>query len=360
MNNYLLIVLIGLLCLYSCTDTKDKIKGNWIEVDNFHDPMRLSFSDFSIQIESNNRKYEKLYHVQNDTFYVEQIEEIYKSIIKIENDRLNIIEIKNDSVTQTFERNNFENLVDYINVKKGLSIKLPQLENSFKGTDYDYQNTLFADYVNNELVIFFNGKVHNLSDTSFLKISENNWRPKTQLFVDKELKLSLLNQIKTELRKAQLHSVGYVTSDNSENWITIGTMLPPIDSIGGRPLPPPRHDENIKSENIIIEVNVNTAIINDNKTDLKNCKDILKGLIKLKQASVIRVFFDEKLNYESYLNYLSQFHKVYLELRNEYAKNTYNVSDYLDLGNDEILEVKRKYPMRIHEVDKAELKKYAL
>lgn len=73
------ILFIYVVGLYACQTNKDKLQGKWIEADNFVDPYRLTFSDFSLKMESNIFNGEKLYHIRKDTLYISGFDSIYKS-----------------------------------------------------------------------------------------------------------------------------------------------------------------------------------------------------------------------------------------------------------------------------------------
>lgn len=361
MNRLLILYSLFLITLSSCQNNEEKILGAWIEKNNFENPTTLEFEDFSFKTTLNNHKSEKLYHIQNDTFYVNGIDQIYKSIIKIEGNELEIYDLDSLNPTHIFERNIYENIVDYFNITKGRSIELPQVKMDFQSTGYNYQNSLFADYVNGELVVYFNGKSHELNDTSYLALTKNNWKTKCQLFIDKNIKVSELNTIKTELRKAQLNSIGYSTIDSNGVIKNIGTLLPPIDSISGMPLPPPPPIKTMSSQkNIIIQITAETIVINKDSVQKENFIGTLKHLIKSNSNPVLRVFFNKQLNYEMYINQLYEIQTAYFELRNEYSKTIFEVDDYLELEYEEIRKVRNQFPMKIHEINEEEMEKYAL
>ncbi|MBS2213466.1 hypothetical protein KEM09_18800 [Carboxylicivirga mesophila] len=348
------ILFISVIVLYACQTNKDKLQGKWIEADNFVDPYRLTFSDFSVKMESNIFNGEKLYHIRKDTLYISGFDSIYKSLIVFDNEHLKLIDIEGDIIIEIYERDSFKDLVDYFNHKKKLSVNLPQLRSDFKATDYSYHNTLFADWQNNKLLIFFNGKAHTLSDTSYLLIDKKEWATRTLLYFDKEVRVGVLNRIKNELQRAQLNAVGFAATDDSGNRTIIGTLLPPLYSIGGRSLPPPLNLINRKADNIMVCVKPDSLTINGNNSDWGNCKDAVKRLIKSNHKSIIRVELDETLSYETYLNCIVELQNAYIELRNEYAMVTYEVDNYLELESEQIKEVRSQYPMRIHELIKEE------
>lgn len=362
MNRQLILHVLLLTILSSCQTTKDRIKGAWIEKDNFENPTTLEINDFSFRITTNNHKSEKLYHIQNDTFYVSGIDQIYKSIIKIKGDKLELYEIDSLQPANIFERNTYENIVGYFNSKKRTSIELPRLKLDFQGPDYsNYPNSLFADYINGELVIYINGELHELNDTSYLTLAKNKWETKYQLFVGKDIKVGDLNAIKTELRKAQINSIGYATISSNGVIKNIGTLIPPIDSISGMLLPsPPPIKARSGQKNIIIQITAETLIINKDSVQKENFLGTLKNLIKSDNNAVLNVIFNKQLNYETYINYFFEIQTAYFELRNEYSKTIYKNDDYLELEYEEIQKIRSQFPMNIHEINEEELEKYAL
>jgi len=209
--------------------------------------------------------------------------------------------------------------------------------------------------------VYFNGELHELNDTSYLELKKNNWKTKCQLFIDKDINVSELNAIKTELRKAQLNSIGYAAIDSNGVIKNIGTRLPLIDSINGMPLPPPPPIKDRSSQkNIIIQITTETITINKDSVQKENFKGILKNLIKSNNNAVLRVFFNKQLNYETYINQLYEIQTAYFELRNEYSKAVFKIADYLELEYEEKRNVRNQFPMKIHEINEEEIEKYAL
>lgn len=361
MNRQLIIYLLLFIILSSCQTNKNRIKGAWIEKDNFENPTTLEVEDFSFKITTNNHKSEKLYHIQNDTFYVSGIDQIYKSIIKIKGDKLEIYDIDSLLPANIFERNLNENIVGYFNSKKRTSIELPQLKLDFQGPDYNYQNSLFADFINGKLVIYINRELHELNDTSYLTLAKNKRETKFQLFVDKDIKVGELNTIKTELRKAHINSIGYATIDSNGEIKNIGTLLPSIDSVRGMILPsPPPINAMSGQKNIIIQITAETLIINNDSVQKENFLETLKSLIKSDNNAVLSVFFNKQLNYETYINQFFEMQTAYFELRNEYSKTIFKIDDYLELEYEEMQKIRSQFPMNIHEINEEELEKYAL
>jgi len=125
MNRPLIICSLFLVVLSSCQNNKKAIQGSWIEKDNFVNPITLDIDDFYLDIILNNHKREKLYHLQDDTFYISGVDQIYKSIIKMESNKLEIYDIDSTASAQIFERNTYKNIIDYFNSKKNTAIELP-------------------------------------------------------------------------------------------------------------------------------------------------------------------------------------------------------------------------------------------
>ena len=361
MNRPLIICSLFLVVLSSCQNNKKAIQGSWIEKDNFVNPITLDIDDFYLEITLNNHKREKLYHLKDDTFYVNGVDQIYKSIIKIERDKLEIYDIDSTAPVQIFERNTYENIIDYFNSKKNTAIELPQLNTGLDDTGYNYQNTIYADRINGELVMYFNGKLHALNDTSYVVLTKTSLNTKCQLFIDKDIKVGELNTLKTELRKAQLYSIAYATIDNNGVIKNIGTLLPPIDSIGRVPLPPsPPTKNNYKQKDIVIQILPDSIIINEVSVNRKDLKQILMPLVKLNNMTILRVAFNKQLNYATYINHLQEIHNVYRELRNDYSMANFKTNNYLELEYDDLRTVRKLFPRKIHEIDEEEIEKYIL
>ncbi|TAJ11373.1 hypothetical protein DMA11_17180 [Marinilabiliaceae bacterium JC017] len=345
----------------SCRNREEGINGTWIEVDNFQNPSILEIGDFSYKDTVNNQTFEKIYYFNNDTFYSNGAVQIYKSIIKKNKNRLQIYDVGEDTAIQVFERNTYENIVEYFNHKKGASIDLPQLKNSFQSTRDNYLNTMYVDYINKKMVVYFNGELHEINDTSYLALRNRRRKDNCQLFIDKELKVELLNKIKTELRKGQLNAIGYVIFSKNDALTTIGFRLPPLGIIGDLPLPPPLPvGIGKKQENIVIQINVDFLFLNSRKVEPDDLKENLKKLIRLNNNSVLKVFFCEQLDFETYINYVVAMQQAYIDLRNEYSMSNYKQSDYLELEYEVVRTIRNKYPMKIQEINKEELLKYAL
>lgn len=353
MKQQLIIHILLFTILNSCQNNKDRIQGSWIEKNNFENPTTLDFEELSFKMTTNNQKSEKLYHIKNDTLYVGGVDQVYKSIIKLEGDKLEIYNIDSVTPANIFERYIYEDIVSYFNSKKRTSIELPRLELKFQGADKNYNNTLFADNVDGELVIYFNGVLHELNDTSYLALTKNHWEEKCQLFIDNGLTISSLNKIKTELRKAQLNSIGYAVYDKNDSIINIGLLLPPIESPGDSPLSPsPQKELNKnKTKNIVVEIYQDSLSLDGKMINKENLKLDLKELIKLDDNEIICVYYDEQLKYERFINFITIIQSAYIELREEYALDNFQISNYTKLDYEDKNRIRKRYPMHIREIE---------
>ncbi len=351
----IIVLLMIISSHYSCCDNKNKIMGKWIEVDNFQDYVTLNIGEFTYQFRNDNWSGERLYYIDRDTIFNNGINKINKSIYKVEDGRLSFYEMDSVIPTITYERNIYKDLVDYFNTKKNASIQLPQLNIEQEHYEESYENTLYADYKNNELKFYINGNLHDKNDTSYLNLYSLK-KTKSQFVIDKELPIRELNQIKTELRKAQMNSIKYAVYNQKDSISHVGFLLPPVE-LPGLPLPPvmPERFENAKIKNIVIEIYSDSLHVNTSKVNSAIFKEEVKKLIKEKKYGVIRLYCNESLKYKTYINYLYEIQKAYYELRNELASEKYNIDSYLDLDRDEMNEVRNTYPMKIHEIDKIEL-----
>ncbi|MCW3785759.1 ExbD/TolR family protein [Plebeiibacterium sediminum] len=347
-------MLIIIASFYSCSKDNNQIIGKWIEADNYTNYVTLDIGEYSYHFADDNWPGERLYHLNKDTIYNNGINKINKSIYKIVDGKLSFYDIDSLNPSITYERNIYSDCLDYFNSKKKTSIQLPHLNISQKyiGT---YQNSLYADYKNKELRFYINGNPHEISDTSYQSLN-NLKQTKSRLFIDKDLPLGTLNQIKRELQKAQMNSVGYAAYNTKDSISFVNFLLPPVD-LPGVPVPSRIPDSILKLNitNIVVEIYPKKILVNGTEVDIQNFKNDVKRRLEKLENEVIRLYCDDNLMYETYITTLYQIQSAYYELRNEYAFESYNVDDYSDLDHDDRMITINKYPMKIHEIDKTKL-----
>jgi len=342
---YLLLILFT-----SCQNDSDKIQGRWIEKDNFTNSNTLEIHDFYFKYNAGYEKGERLYHYDNDTFYVSNFNQIHKTIIKIDNDQMRLIDTESDTLMSTFEKFYLKDIVDYFNQKKKTSISLPKL-NSDITNNFSCHNTVYADYTNDSLILFLNGVRHDLSDNSYLLVEQKDYEKNWRLIIDKNIKVHDIKRIKTELRKAQQKIICFAVYNQNDSLINLAFRLPPIEVPGGPPLPPQLPDSltSNKSKNILIDITQDSITI-DTKQILPNqLKENLSKLIYENDYIIVTVTFDEQLMYKHYIKHLSKIKSAFAEARNKFAIENFHVSDYMDLDHDDARKVDKRFSLKIKE-----------
>jgi len=348
------LILIATLCAFQ--NKHSDILGKWIEKDNFQNPVIFEFKPLSYKITTRNYWDEKIYRLVQDTFYTNGFGEITKTVLKLKNDELFFYDIETDTLLSVLERYTFGNELDYFNAKKNTSIELPVTQYFHDGWNESFQNTLYADDKDGELAIYFNGKLHELNDTSYYSLHRKDWNRKCELFIDKDLKLSALNRIQIELRKAQMNKINYRVRNEQDSIICIARRLPLIKSIYSGPIPPSFPDNiETKQKSILIKITRNLLSVNGKPIQKKDLKRILKELIELDKKSIMMFSLSDQLDFDTYINYYTLIMNAYYELRNDWAMQNYNVSNYFDLDNEQIRIIRRKYPMSMKETIESEI-----
>ncbi len=371
------LILFGIAIFSSCIN-KNPLIGTWIEQDNFINPAIYEIGQDYYRILNGPFPGQRIYKVKKDTFMFDNFFELEKVRFETNEDELRFYSVDNDSLLSKFERNVYRNFIDYFNVKKNTAIMLPVLESKQINWDDNINTIVF----NNEdtCSIFFNGENSKLDSFTYLKfypsvdyseyVVENNL-----VFCDYRLKLYELDKLKIELQKAHKNRIIYVTQDSLNNLMGLSVFLPYIesnipDSLKSKyPLPPPPpppptiNFEDFNSENILCKIDLNKTVLNDNEVSPEKLDSITREKIQTVKGFIMHVYFDEKMDFESYLKKLSALREIYYSVRNEYSLNKFNEPNYEDLDSEKLREIQNLFPMRIREINKTEyekIKKYAL
>ena len=378
MNKLTKIPAILIILFFSCTQQKDKIIGCWIEKDNFKNPIQVEFMDFSYRQEVDNSISENLYHIDKDTFYTAGFQNLNRSKIKFSGDEFSLFDTANDSLLVTFEKNITGNFIDYFNFKKNTKIKLPEINAlALDLAPERKNNVIFADYIDNQLQVYFNGDLHNFNDTSFLDIFNsvqpedyiiNNW-----LYLDKDILVSDVRKIKNELQKAQLYRIAFIVSCKNK-LANIKVKMPTYDKPYSQslkyPIPPPPppliwdfKKESFNDNNILCYISDTLNLYNSKNVNLEQLLKSINDKIAANPKTVIHVYFDDKMTCEKYLSSLFSLQTVYYNLRAKIASEKFEGANIDDLDSETQDKIKKIQPMQIRELDNElylELKKYAL
>ena len=344
--------MLSLFLLISCQDENDKIKGEWIEKDNFKNPNILKIYDYYFTYNTNLESDKNVYHFANDTFYVSDIRQIHKTIVRVKNDELLLIDVETDTIISAFERFNNRDFVGYFNTKKKTNISLPKLADN-NGSYLNFQNILYADYKGDTLSLFFNGKAHELTDTSYKTLEIKNYENNCQLIIDKDIKVYDINKIKTELRKARQKTVLYTVYNQNDSLINLVFQLAPIKIPGKLPPPPPPtlHLNKKKTKEIHLDIARESITIEGKQIRFNQLEEVLTDLIYSNKYARVIVYFDEQLKYENYIKHLSAIQGSLREAKNRHAMVNFHVSDYNELEYKDAKQINKMFSLTIKEQD---------
>lgn len=198
------------------------------------------------------------------------------------------------------------------------------------------------------------------------------YNSKTNLFIDKDVEINILNKVNDELSKAFRYNISYFIANKKGELCNINGYLPPIDftypdSI--KNIPPPRpplpeypRNSGICKEILLVEIENSVVKFNDSICDYKNIIDNIETELKNKRKPIIFLYFNEKLSFEKYIKTIAEIKTLYYKYRNQFSQENYK-SDYLDIDEDKQEEIRKIYPLRIKEIrinELNEIKKYAL
>jgi len=368
---YLLLISI----IFSCSK-KDDIIGTWVEKDNFNLPVIIEFDeDFFYNILS--KQDLQMYKLKNDTFITQRYGFLEKMKFNISGNSLSFYNIESDSLLVTYERLNSLNFIDYFNEKLNANINLVNYA-SQNLNPYNEVISLYLDKdLNNETILYINGKEATLDSLLYLKLFNRNeryWESKIYVFVDNELPISELNKVKIELRKAMQFRISYITSEKNGYLFGTHAKLPPIefdypDSIDMSlfPPPPPKPIYPVGKEffnkSILLEVYREQITLNDTLSSFDNFKNLLETKLINGDKPIVHFYIDEQLEYERYIKLLIDTKNIYYSLRNQFSKEYFNENDYNELHFEKSDSIVSLFPMMINEIEIEELqeiKKYAL
>lgn len=362
-------IISSTIFLNSCIEKSNPIIGNWIEQDNFKNPLIYQFEEDYYRMLNGDFSGEKVYKIKNDTFMFDNFFELEKVRFEIHKNVLKFYSIEKDSLLSKFEKYTFQNFIDYFNAKKNTSIKLPELEAKIVDWDDNVNTIVCGHNENGKMVIFFNGEQHYLDSLSYIKLLPNVdeflYRTDTDLvFCDRRIKLVDLNNLKNELKKARRNRITFVAQNDIGDLQGIKVVLPYIESeipdslLSKYPPPPPiLNYGNFNSDNILCKVQENSKELNSKKITDEEFQAFLKNEIRTNKRLTVHVYFDENMDCENYLQELSEIRKAYYSVRKEYSLEKYNEPDFENLESDILREIKNKFPMRIWEIDKEEYEK---
>lgn len=349
-------ILFAVLTLISCVNTNIQLTGTWIEKDNFRNPKIYKFTLDSFQeYEGKYLHTTKIYLLKKDTFITDDYDEIHKNGINLNGNILSFIDLDSDTVFYSLEKGNFKNSLDYFNFKKETNICLPQL-NSEESRNTGNFNSIYCDSQAN---LYFNGDKTNIKDLASkykpLKTFEIIY---SCIYCDKSVSLSVLNEIKKELIKSEYNFVSYITQNDKNQLERINVRLPQtIENQSILDLIPENNFETLNCHITNDSIELNGKVISS-----EQLFRILKDKISQKKNELnVYVYFENTLNYETYIKEFFNIRNAYNSVRKEYSKNKYGDADYQFMDDSISNCVMELYPMRFFEINENDYKrlKYA-
>ena len=364
-----LIVYLTLLVILvnGCEETSSRLLSDkWIEKDNYTNPLIIEFSEDYFSTNSRNNQDERLYKIKGNTLMVQGDFELIKMKFNITNDLLELHSSDSNSSSTILERFNGKTLLEFFNKKLNTSISLP--ENSADNLDLSsVTNAFFSEYdKDQELKIYRNGKLYNISDSSFMNLlphSYDLWMNNyTALYCDKNLKIRDVNLIKEELKKGHLLKILCITKNSQNKLNSVRISLPysnshlPKSVTNKYLLPPPPPEfmvENWNLSDLLCKVHKGGIVANNDSLSEIEFQSLVKYRMNQK-GFIIHLYFDENLLYENYLNRMYNIKNIYYSARNKFSEEKFGIANYKDLDKEDFREVVRKYPMWIREINKDE------
>jgi biopolymer transport protein ExbD len=331
----------------ACSGNKAKLIGSWIEKDNFKEPLIIEFykNNTYKMYPSDKFATNGLYQIDKDTLFTQHYFGIQKTKLVFTNTELKFIDLVTDTVTFTFEKGDFADVLEYFNHKKKANIVLPQLE-TFEFDRSEHEFSIYCDSLNN---IYLNGKKIVLSELAkHLPKPENEMYGFTHLYCDRNVKYSGLSKIKAALAKNGLRRLSYITTYYQKGFSCLTVRLPDLSEDFSMLDDFPRE---IFNRNIL-EITNDLIKLNEVELAANELNAILRELlIKHGEKFILYIYFDDNVCYENYLKEMKNIRKAYFSVRHNYSKEHFNQSDYEMLGYNENKLVMDLYPMRILEIN---------
>jgi biopolymer transport protein ExbD len=352
----LIYILFAVLTLISCVNTNLQLTGTWIEKDNFKNPKIFKFTEDSFQVfDGKYLNTTKIYLIKKDTFITDDYDEVHKTKVRLTGNVLSFIDLKSDTVYFSLEKGDFNNSLDYFNLKKGVNICLPK-QKSEEHRNTDHVNSIYCDSQAN---LYFNGDKVNIKNlASKYKPQETFEINYNSIYCDKSVNLSVLNEIKKELIMSGYNFVSYITLNDKNQLEEINVRLPQtIESQSILDLIPENN-----FETLICHITNDSIVLNELEISSEQLFSTLKNKISQKKNELnVNVYFDTTMNYESYIKEFYNIRNAYYTVRKEYSLAKFGDPNYQFMDDSISNAIKDLYPMRFIEINENDYKrlKYA-
>ncbi|MFB6317766.1 hypothetical protein [Saccharicrinis sp. FJH54] len=356
--------ILFLFVMFSACTKKYPITGNWIEQDNFVNPEICEIRQDFYRTVNGSYHQDRLYKIKKDTFLFNNFTGLDKIRFKVTENELLFYDINNDSLLSKFERNIYKNFIDYFNIKKHTEIVLPVLK--AVNIEWKENRSNFVFDIENNNVVYLNGEKIKLDSLSYLKLLPDIddylfGRGQNLVFCDGRIRLSDLNKLKSVLQKGLRNRIIYVTQDSSDHLCGIQSVLPytenniPDSLLSKYPPPPPplfSNSEGINEHTVICKISATGKEISGNPIKSEELDSVLKEKMMSTQVFTVDVYFDERMDYETYLRELSKLRAVYQEASEKNGEELFLKFQQEDSEDDGQEDIRMIYPMLIHEIDR--------
>jgi len=343
MKKYTVLYII-IIFIFGC-NSKSPL-GRWIETDNYTDPQILTFYKDSLVIE---RPYSGsyLYKMKNDTLLVGNTNQIVRSLLKFDNEKLTYSNL-DGSYTHVFEKYTNSNICEYFNETFGIDIELVTI---------DLENELFLYNCNVFFIdtadFYFNGIHLDLDSLQPQQIADEAKpfeRIRNVLFVDKSVKYERLSRLYKTIQKSGNTEVIYAVSNKTNALFGQTTYLPSLEF--------PRlidrvHYNRLTDANSLVAIEEDAVYLNSRTISQTDFLDSLSRKIQTNDKYLIYIYTSGNVSFEHYLITKNSIRALIDSLRDNYSISKYH-KNFNDIEMEMQNDVRKKFPVRIMEIDSVE------
>jgi len=324
MKNIIAIIILIVLGT-SCIQQKSDLKGTWISSNlSFYET--ITFGDSLFSNLCCFCYHDTIpYYFKSDTIIIPpniNNDEVTKYVYRILKDTLWLsFEFESEVNYLKYFRKKSDFITDDINLYHGLELDLPNgysesiglyFTNSIFFPNQDSNNGTYSIYLNNELLKL---------DTVFYKKMIELRREEIGLYIDLEVEYSAFKLLKDQLRKAECHSVIFISDPYKESYY--------VSTIGLRRKLPPIWANDIPASINICEVRIlnNQMFIDEELFDI----NVFYNKMKKNNPFITYVNVDDSSNYSSYYRFISKHDSLKRKIRNERSKEHFKLEyNYLN------------------------------
>jgi len=383
----IVITTLLIFLLTSCSNNKD-LEGYWYGEFKFNKERSPALLKFE------NETFIDFFSPYNDTvvykrsgnkiYFENDSNERREFKFKINNDELSTWEPKSDSLIITLKKRKSDNFIfDFLN-DKNLILNLPSGKGLKRTLGHSIQldKPLYLAYKDDKLTVNFldtsvtvDSKYHKFLRSKGTYSSEYESSlavNRISLIGDKDLKISDLDLLRKQLRIAGFSKVYYYLKSESYDKVNVlYSRLRPLTEMefieyntkenSLRPPPPSIIDylPNFNGELLIVQVNGNKVKVNDTIVLENELGELIKSKILSDKKIAILYYISDNSTYQDFIRFNNVVYNTFYDARGDYLMEKYNIKfrNNFDSTSEEIIEVKRKYPLFFWQIDSLEYKK---